>query len=107
MDAPYVRLGVTLGLGAVAMLLVLYMTLGEPGGMQPALVCITLMLVAPLGVLMLLIMPHAYRSLRANLILYAGFTLIFLGAYAATRSAALAGDRAALREAIAAQPARS
>jgi hypothetical protein len=101
MDAPYVRLGVTLGLGAVAMFLVLYMTIGEPGGIELALACITLMMVAPLGVLMLLIMPHLYRSLRANLILYAGFTLIFLGAYAATHSRALADDQASLRAAFA------
>jgi hypothetical protein len=100
MNAPYVRLGVTLGLGAVAMFLILYITVGEPGGMQLALACITLMMVAPLGVLMLLIMPHLYRSLRANLILYAGFALIFLGAWAATHSRALAEEQALLHARI-------
>ena len=56
---------------------------------------------------MLLIMPHLYRSLRANLILYAGFTCLFLGAWAATKSHALAGDQASLRAAIAQHFARS
>jgi hypothetical protein len=107
MNAPYVRLGITLGLGAVAMFLVLAMTVGAPGGLRLALACLTLMMVAPLGVLMLLIMPHLYRSLRANLILYAGFTLIFLGAYAATHSRALADDQALLRARIAHPLARS
>jgi hypothetical protein len=109
MNAPYVRLGVTLGLGAVVMFLVLYGMIGVPGGSGPALgmACLALMLVAPLGVLMLLIMPHLYRSLRANLILYAGFACLFLGAWAAMRSPALADDQASLRAAIAQHFARS
>lgn len=101
MNAPYVRLGITLGLGAAAMFLILEATIGAPGGADRILAWIALMLVAPMGVLMLLVMPHLYRSLRANLILYAGFTCLFLGAWAATRSPALAGEQAALRSALA------
>ena len=99
MNAPYVRLGILLALASFAMFTVLSATIGVPGGLNLLLLCITLMMVAPVGVLLLLIMPHLYRNLRANLLLYAGFTCLFLGAWAATRSHALADDHAALRAA--------
>lgn len=97
MNAPYVRLGIILALAGFAMFTVLSATIGVPGAPNLALLCITLMMVAPLGVVLLLILPHLYRSLRANLLLYAGFTCLFLGAWAATRSQALADDQASLR----------
>lgn len=106
MNAPYIRLGIILALAGLAMFAVLRATIGAPATPEIALLCLTAMLVAPLGVLLLLIMPHLYRSLRANLILYAAFTGLFLGAWAAARSDALAADQAALRVA-AAQLARS
>jgi hypothetical protein len=99
MNAPYVRLGIILALAGFAMFTVLSATIGVPGGVNLVILCITLMMVAPLGVLLLLILPHLYRSLRANLLLYAGFTCLFLGAWAASRSPALADDHAALRAA--------
>jgi hypothetical protein len=107
MNAPYVRLGIILALAGFAMFAVLSATIGVPRGVNLVLLCITLMMVAPLGVLMLLIMPHLYRSLRANLILYTGFACLFLGAWAAMKSPALAGDQASLRAAIAQHFARS
>ena len=99
MNAPYIRLGIVLALASFAMFTVLSATIGVPGGLNPVILCITLMMVAPLGVLLLLILPHLYRSLRANLLLYAAFTCLFLGAWAATRSPALADDHASLRAA--------
>jgi len=107
MNAPYVRLGIILVLAGFAMFTVLSATMGVPGGLNLVILCITLMMVAPLGVLLLLILPHLYRSLRANLLLYAGFTCLFLGAWAASRSPALAGDQAAFRAAATHQLARS
>ncbi|HEV2816860.1 MAG TPA: hypothetical protein VGW40_06525 [Allosphingosinicella sp.] len=99
MNAPYVRLGIILALAGFAMFTVLSATIGVPGGLNPVILCITLMMVAPLGVVLLLILPHLYRSLRANLLLYAGFTCLFLGAWAATHIPALAGDQVSLRAA--------
>jgi hypothetical protein len=98
MNAPYIRLGLTLALGALAMFLVLHATLGAPGGrgMDIGMACLALMLAAPMGVLILLIMPHLFRRLGANLAFYAAFALIFLGAWAETRSHALADDQALL-----------
>lgn len=107
MNAPYVRLGIILALAGFAMFTILSATIGVPGGINLVILCITLMMVAPLGVLLLLILPHLYRSLRANLLLYAGFTCLFLAAWAATRSHALADDHASLRAAAAQQFARS
>ena len=109
MNAPYIRLGIMLALGVLFMFLVLYVTLGPPGGpdVTVGVACIALMMVAPMGVLMLLIMPHLFRRLGANLALYAAFTLIFLGAWAETRSHALADDQALIHEQVAQRFARS
>jgi len=109
MNAPYIRLGITLGLGALLMFLVLSVTIAAPGGtdMILGMACIALMMVAPMGVLMLLIMPHLFRRLGANLALYAAFTLIFLGAWAETRSHVLADDQALIHEQVAQRFARS
>jgi hypothetical protein len=98
MKAPYFRLGITFVLGALAMFLVLHETLGLPGsrGLDIGMACLALMLAAPMGVLILLIMPHLFRRLAANLAFYAAFALIFLGAWAETRSHALADDQALL-----------
>ena len=97
MNAPYIRLGLTLALGAVAIFAVLSALLRPPGGAETIMACIALMLIAPIGVLILLFMPHLFRRLGANLALYAGFAAIFLGGWAATHGGTLAGEQAALR----------
>jgi hypothetical protein len=109
MNAPYIRLGITLALGALVMFMVLRATIGMPGSLQMdiAMACLALMLAAPMGVLILLIMPHLFRRLGANLILYAAFVLIFLGAWAETRSHFLADDQALLHARAAQLSARS
>ena len=109
MNAPYVRLVVTLALGALAMFLVLHQTIGAPGNREIdlAMACLALMLAAPMGVLFLLIMPHLFRRMGANLAFYAAFALIFLGAWAETRSHALADDQALLHARAAQRFARS
>jgi hypothetical protein len=109
MNAPYVRLFLTLALGASLMFLVLHATIGVPGsrGTDLAVACLALMLAAPMGVLILLIMPHLFRRLGANLALYAAFALIFLGAWAETRSHALADDQALLHARVAQRFVRS
>jgi hypothetical protein len=109
MNAPYVRLVVTLALGALAMFFVLHATIGAPGSreMDLGMACLALMLAAPMGVLILLIMPHFFRRLGANLALYAAFALIFLGAWAETRSHFLGGDQALLHARAAERFARS
>lgn len=109
MKAPYFRLVITLALGALAMFLVLHATIGAPGSreMDLGIACLALMLAAPMGVLILLIMPHLFRRLGANLAFYAAFALIFLGAWAETRSHFLADDQALLHARAAQRFARS
>jgi hypothetical protein len=109
MNAPYIRLGITLALGALLMFLVLHATIGAPGSraLDLGMACLALMLAAPMGVLFLLFMPHLFRRLGANLALYATFALIFLGAWAETRSHFLAGDQALLHARAAERLARS
>jgi hypothetical protein len=109
MNAPYIRLFMTLALGALLMFLVLHATIGAPGSreMDLAMACLALMLAAPMGVLILLFMPHLFRRLGANLALYAAFALIFLGAWAETRSHALADDQALLHARLAQRHAQS
>jgi hypothetical protein len=109
MKAPYFRLCLTLALGALLMFLVLHATLAAPDGpaMDLGMACLALMLAAPMGVLILLIMPHFFRRHGANLALYAAFALVFLGAWAESRSHALAGDQALLHARAAQRLARS
>ena len=109
MNAPYARLAITLALGASVMFLVLRATIGVPGGrdMDIGMACLALMLAAPMGVLILLIMPHLFRRLGANLALYAAFALIFLGAWAETRSHAQSDDQALIHAKAAQRFARS
>jgi hypothetical protein len=103
MNAPYVRLLITLALGALLMFLVLHATIGVPGSraLDLGMACLALMLAAPMGVLILLIMPHLFRRVGTNLALYAAFALIFLGAWAETRSHFLADDQALLHARLA------
>ena len=110
MNAPYVRLGITLALGALVMFLVLHATIGAPGsrGLDLGMACLALMLAAPMGVLILLIMPHLFRRLaRQSRCSTPPSPCIFLGAWAATRSQALAGDQAFLHARAAHRFARS
>ena len=109
MNAPYLRLGITLALGTLLMFLVLHATIGAPGspGLDLGMACLAIMLAAPMGVLILLIMPHLFRRMAANLALYAAFALIFLGAWAETRSHAQADDQAVLHARAAQRLARS
>jgi uncharacterized protein (DUF305 family) len=59
-----------------------------------------LAMVAPMGMLMLLMMRSMYSDRRLNLALHAGFALLFVGALAATRVQAGIGDNQFLRSMI-------
>lgn len=52
-----------------------------------------LMMVAPMGVLMLLLMGSMYENRRLNFALYALFVVVFLGAFGFTRWQTFIGDR--------------
>lgn len=59
-----------------------------------------LAMVAPMGVLMLATMGGMYRRKRLNLALHAGFVLLFVLAFAATRAQWLIDDRQFVRSMI-------
>ena len=52
-----------------------------------------LTMVAPMGVLMLATMGGMYPNRKANFLLIAGFVILFIAAFGATRTQALIGDR--------------
>jgi uncharacterized protein (DUF305 family) len=60
----------------------------------------TLMMVAPMVVLMILAMRHMFPSKAANTALLAGAVVIFLGAFALIRTQTTIGDTAFLRSMI-------
>ena len=59
-----------------------------------------LMMAAPMGVLMLLLMKDMFPNTRLNMILYAAFGVIFVLGYLGVRSQALVGDNQFLRSMI-------
>ncbi len=58
------------------------------------------MMAAPMGILMLLMMGEMYADKRLNTIIYAGCALLFILAFAGMRTQALVGDRQFLRSMI-------
>ncbi len=59
-----------------------------------------LTMVAPMGMLMLLMMGSMYRNKRLNLALHAGLALLFAAAFLGTRTQAAIGDEQFLRSMI-------
>jgi uncharacterized protein (DUF305 family) len=64
------------------------------------MVYMTLMMVAPMVLLMILAMRHMFPSRAANTALLAGAVVIFLGAFALIRTQTTIGDTAFLRSMI-------
>ncbi len=95
MRADYLKFGLNLAISAVLMFLIMFAMIDGPGDFHANLntAYMALMMVAPMGVLMLLLMPGMYRNKRLNLALHAGLVLLFAAAFWATRSQALIGDR--------------
>lgn len=59
-----------------------------------------LMMAAPMGVLMLLMMKSMFKNARINMLLHAAFGVVFILAYFGVRSQALVGDDQFLRSMI-------
>lgn len=102
MRADYLKFGLNLALSAVLMFLIMFAMIDGFGDFYANLnmAYMALMMVAPMGVLMLLLMPGMYRDRRLNLILHGVLILLFLAAFWATRTQALIGDRQFLRSMI-------
>jgi uncharacterized protein (DUF305 family) len=102
MRADYLKLGLNLAISAVLMFLIMFAMIDGLGDFYANLnmAYMALMMVAPMGVLMLLMMPGMYRNRRLNLILHGLLVLLFAAAFRATRTQALVGDRQFLRSMI-------
>jgi hypothetical protein len=97
--SSYGALGIELMLDFVIMYLVMYTMIAtlDHFYLNINTVYMTLMMVAPMTILMLVTMRSMYPSRRLNLIVGAGAALIFVASFAAVRTQAAVGDKELLR----------
>ena len=102
MTGSYRRLGVELTIDFVDMYLVMYTMIATLDHFYLNInnVYMTLMMVAPMTLVMLVAMRSMYQSPRLNLIVGAGAVLIFVVSFVAMRTQALVGDKEFLRSMI-------
>lgn len=98
----YRMLAINLAVSAVIMYLVMFAMIDTLGEFYNNLnmLYMTLMMVAPMGALMLLMMGSMYRNLRLNLLLYALFAGLFVIGTVGTRAQAGIGNVQFLRSMI-------
>ncbi|WP_298742907.1 DUF305 domain-containing protein [uncultured Brevundimonas sp.] len=102
MHGHYRRLGLELGLHFVIMYLVMYAMIASLDDFYLNLnnVYMTLMMVAPMAVLMLVLMGSMYENRRLNLIIGAAAVVVLAVAFWGMRAQAAVGDREFLRSMI-------
>jgi uncharacterized protein (DUF305 family) len=98
----YLALAVNLVLSTIVMYLVMFSMIDGFSEFfnNFNMLYMALTMVAPMAILMLMTMGSMYRNRKANLALYAGFVVLFVGAFAFTRAQILIGDRQFLRSMI-------
>lgn len=98
----YVLLGLNLVLSGVAMYFVMFSMIWTTRDFFNNLntLYMVLMMVAPMGVLMLAMMRMMYPDQRLNLLLHAGFVLLFAVGLIGMRDQTLIGDRDFIRSMI-------
>lgn len=101
-SGSYRRLAVELAIDFVIMYLVMYTMIATLGHLRLNLnnVYMTLMMVAPMALVMLVSMRSMFPSRRANLALAAAALIAFAGAFVAMRQQAAIGDAEFLRSMI-------
>lgn len=101
-SAPYRLFGWNMLLSLVIMYFVMFVMIYSLGEFYNNLnmFYMALMMAAPMGVLMLLMMKSMFPNRRLNNILYAVFSAVFVLAYFGVRSQALVGDTQFLRSMI-------
>lgn len=102
MKSHYGSYAVNLLISAVIMYLVMFTMIDGLGDFYNNIgnVYMTLMMVAPMAVLMLLMMGPMYSNRKLNLVLYAAFAAMFVLAFAAMRTQALVGNEQFVRSMI-------
>jgi uncharacterized protein (DUF305 family) len=92
---PYAAFAVNMLLSAAVMYLVMFSMIDGWGDFRNNInmLYMALTMVAPMGILMLATMSGMYPNRTANVLLIAGFFVLFVAAFGATRIQALVGDR--------------
>jgi uncharacterized protein (DUF305 family) len=102
MKNAYASLALQTVVGGIIMYLVMFVMIDNLGSFYNNLnmFYMTLMMVAPMVVLMILAMRHMFPSKAANIALLIGAVVIFAGSFALIRTQATIGDRQFLRSMI-------
>jgi hypothetical protein len=102
MKNPYVSLAVQTIAGGIVMYLVMFVMIDSLSSFYNNLnmFYMTLMMVAPMVLLMVLGMRHMFSSKAANTALVAGSLVVFFGCFALIRTQTTIGDTAFLRSMI-------
>lgn len=102
MKNAYASLALQTIVSAVIMYLVMFVMIDNLGSFYNNLnmVYMTLMMVAPMVVLMVLAMRHMFPSRSINAALLAGSVVVFVGCFAMIRTQTTIGDRQFLRSMI-------
>ena len=102
MNSHYVKLGINLAVSTVIMYFVMFVMIDQLSSFYHNLnmFYMTLMMVAPMAILMLLMMGPMYHNKRLNLVLYMGFALLFIAAYFGIRTQTPVGDSQFVRSMI-------
>lgn len=100
--SPYLSLSLQSVLGGIVMYLVMFVMIDSIGSFYNNLnmLFMTLMMVAPMVVLMILAMGHMFPSKAANIALLVGSVVVFVGCFALIRTQTTIGDREFLRSMI-------
>jgi uncharacterized protein (DUF305 family) len=99
---PYASLALQTIVGGIIMYLVMFVMIDSAGSFYNNLnmFYMTLMMVAPMVVLMILAMRHMFPSRTLNTALLAGSVVVFVGCFATIRTQTAIGDRQFLRSMI-------
>jgi uncharacterized protein (DUF305 family) len=102
MSNGYVSLAVQTAIGGVIMYLVMFVMIDGLGSFfnNPNMLYMTLMMVAPMVILMIIAMRDMFPSKAANLTILAVSILAFFGSFALIRTQTTIGDTAFLRSMI-------
>ena len=98
----YLMLAINLITSAIVMYLVMFTMIATTGDFYNNLntFYMTLMMVTSMAMLMLWMMRAMYPNRRTNIVLYAGFALVFILSFAGMRTQSLIGDNQFLRSMI-------
>lgn len=102
MQSAYPKLGLALAINAVVMFFITYATIASLDHFYFTInrVYMSLMMVAPMGIVMLLVMRSMYADMKLNAALFGGFAVLFLAMFLFARNQVVVGNDEFLRAMI-------